>query len=129
MTVTDKKEIMRYCAICEIEESQMIDVVKMDAYPDLGDGCFKKIRDEDGDAIIASCDIAFDEPRAGSLVQTTFPVGTAPALVARTLRKYAQMLDSQRGHEIANLGKPGTPYQARRLKDGTVWSSEIRDEE
>jgi len=86
MTVTDKKELVRYCVICQIEEIQMINIVTMDRYPELGYECFNNIRDEGGDAIIVSSDIAFVELRAGSLVQTTFPVGTVPSRAQPVVR-------------------------------------------
>ena len=98
----------------DIESSEPFEVVKFETWPRDGESCFlDDVYDHDGDSIRVSADFAFPMMIDG-LVQAIVPRGTCPQYAARVLRKYADMLEGPRGHELTNLNWVGdNPHEAR----------------
>lgn len=76
-------------------------------------------KDADGCRISASPDIRF--PVSFDAIEVSFPLGECPTGVARTLRKFADMMDSEAGTSLANLKTTRSGEdEAFRLADGSV---------
>ncbi len=75
--------------------------------------------DEDGYFISASPEILYTG--TFDAVQAVFPRGECPLIVARTLRKFAEMLESEAGEYLANLRSTRWGEdEAYRMPDGSV---------
>lgn len=115
------KELYRSAKLVEVAHGDMIQVVKMEMLPKaVGYGFLDDIWDGDGDSIIARAEQHFGCEGEG-IVQTIFAQGTDPALVARVLRKFADMLEGPNRFGICNLGlEPDDFDECQRSEDGSV---------
>lgn len=114
MTRKQRKNEYRNLIAEEIETSEVFEVVKFETWPRDGESCFlDDVYDAHGDSIKVSADFSISMLLDG-LVQAMVPRGTCPRYAARVLRKYADMLDGPRGHELTNLSWGGDdPHEAR----------------
>ena len=117
----EKIEGERDDAMRWIGEGEFTSSIKMQAWPEAcGYGNLDDVHDSDGDSIIVTSAPLF-RVHGEALIEATLAQGTDPCYAARVLRKFADMLDGPRGHDIANMGlEEGDMDYAQRFEDGGV---------
>lgn len=111
----------RQDAIATIEDGDHVQAVQIEGYVQAtGQGGLEDYWDHDGDSIMARPRHQFVDD-GHPIVTVNFRQGTDALLVARMLRKIAQMLEGPARHQIVNLGLLGDDSDfARRGEGGEV---------
>ncbi len=107
-------------AIARIQEGKPIVKVSLQSLPKYSRYRFiDPVFDAEGDSIIAHAETSFEHD-GEALVKAEFPSGCDPKYVARVLRKFASMLESPDGYDLARLSRsPRGNDNAIRFEDGT----------